>query len=71
MQTIKIHNDDNAQREIDACEYKSIMRLLMRELIARVDAFEQHDCNDVSHASLISIRNACEKYVDTIERTHE
>lgn len=68
--TTPIHDDEITQTRNDENEYKSIIELLMRELIARVDAFEQHDCNDASHASLISIRNACDTYLNKIARMH-
>lgn len=60
-------NDDNAH---DAQQYDEILILLMRELIARVDAMKQRDKNAQSIVALTSIRNACEKYVDEIIDLH-
>lgn len=68
---MNIQYDDTKQMHDDEHEYKSCINLLMRELIARVDACNQYDNNNVSRVALLSIRNACETYVDTIERTHE
>ena len=57
MNTIQIDN------EHDTREYKTRIVELMIELIARIDAHEQHDCNDIDDKMIVEISTRCQRYI--------